>query len=221
MTQADGMRIVVAHPHPLFIAGLAASLNQVPDMRIVGQATRGDQAREIICDLRPDVAVFDMCLPDIDGFALARRLLGDGLTTGIVGMSSIEERPYLQRAVEAGIRGYVLKRSPTEYLVFAIRSVAEGMAYVDPNFTTSRKDSSANWLSQRKAARMESDDPMLTPREVDVLRRIALGFRNKEIANQLGIGEKTIETYKVRATEKLQLQSRAKIVQYALSHGWF
>ncbi len=165
----------------------------------------------------PDVAVLDISMPELNGIVLCRRLTGEMPTLRVLVLTLHEDRAYLNQALEAGARGYILKRSAVENLVQAIRAVMVGGIYVDPAI--------AGRLLDGKRTHSQADGeqkrrPALTEREAEVLKMAALGFTNKEIASRLDVGVKSVETYKARGLEKLGLKTRAELVRYASAEGW-
>ncbi len=215
------LRIVLADDHLVVLEGLVALIGTTPDMDLVGQATSGAQACAMIRDLKPDIAVVDIFMPDMTGFAAAKRLTEEGSPTMLIILSPHEDRAYFKRAMEAGVRGYVLMRSGSDNLLFAIRSVAKGGFHIDPILAGQIAGLNSTGSNRSNAGRSNDGDPTLTAREEEVLRQTAFGFTIKEVAAQLGVTGKSIETYKARASEKLKLGSRARIVQYGVSQGWF
>jgi len=156
-------------------------------------------------------------MPEMNGIVLSRRLAGEMPALRVLVLTLHEDRAYLNQALEAGVRGYILKRSAVENLVQAIRAVMVGGLYVDPAIVGRVLD------GQRASARPSGGKgtaPALTDREADVLKMVALGFTNKEIASRLDVGVKSVETYKARGLEKLGLKTRAELVRYASGQGW-
>jgi len=188
-----------------------------PDFALVGEAASGLSALKIIREQRPDVAVLDISMPELNGVLLSRRLNGEMPGLRLLVLTLHEDRAYLNQALEAGVRGYVLKRSAVENLVQAIRAVMVGGLYIDPAIVGRVFESKQ--INKRLAAR-KGVAPALTDREADVLKMAALGFTNKEIASRLDVGVKSIETYKARGLEKLGLKTRAELVRYASGQGW-
>jgi DNA-binding NarL/FixJ family response regulator len=212
----NSIRITLTDDHPLVLAGMKALLEPVEDITIVGEATDGKAAIEMISQAMPDIAVLDISLPGLGGIELARRISADFPTVRLLALTVHEDRAYVQPMMQAGARGYLLKRSAADELVRAIRAVAGGGLYLDPAIAEKALPSgSGEHRSPGKAAQLE-----LTPRETEVLRFIAQGFSNKEIAARLDVSVKTVETHKSRAVEKLGLFTRADIVRYGISQGW-
>ena len=213
----EKIRIVLADDHPIVLDGLRNLIRAEPDFELVGEAASGLTALKIIREQRPDVAVLDISMPELNGILLSRRMAGEMPALRLLVLTLHEDRAYLNQALEAGVRGYVLKRSAVENLVQAIRAVMVGGLYIDPAIVGRVFESKQ--VSKRLAAR-KGVAPALTDREADVLKMAALGFTNKEIASRLDVGVKSIETYKARGLEKLGLKTRAELVRYASGQGW-
>jgi DNA-binding NarL/FixJ family response regulator len=211
------IRIVLADDHPIVLDGLRNLIRAERDFELVGEAASGLSALKIIREQRPDVAVLDISMPELNGILLSRRLAGEMPALKLLVLTLHEDRAYLNQALEAGVRGYVLKRSAVENLVQAVRAVMVGGLYIDPAIVGRVFESKQ--VNKRLAAR-KGVAPALTDREADVLKMAALGFTNKEIASRLDVGVKSIETYKARGLEKLGLKTRAELVRYASGQGW-
>jgi DNA-binding NarL/FixJ family response regulator len=210
-------RIVLADDHPIVLDGLRNLVSAEEDFQLVGEAASGLSALKLIRDKRPDVAVLDISMPELNGIVLSRRLAGEMPDLRLLVLTLHEDRAYLNQALEAGVRGYVLKRSAVENLVQAIRAVMVGGLYIDPAIVGRAFD--GNRIHKKLAAR-KGVSPALTDRESDVLKMAALGFTNKEIASRLDVGVKSVETYKARGLEKLGVKTRAELVRYASGQGW-
>lgn len=209
------LRVVLADDHEVVRAGLKALVDASPGLRVVGEAGDGAEAVARARELAPDVVVMDVSMPGMDGAEAAERIARECPAVRVVALTAHDDRAHLTRLLQAGAAGYVLKRAAAAELVRAIRTVASGGMYVDPVLAGSLL---------RRAARPALPGPdsaeTLSEREEEVLRRIAWGESNKEIAARLGISIKTVETYKARIAEKLGLRSRTEIVRYALARGW-
>jgi DNA-binding NarL/FixJ family response regulator len=211
------IRIVLADDHPIVLDGLRTLIRAERDFELVGEAASGLSALKIIRERRPDVAVLDISMPELNGILLSRRLAGEMPALKLLVLTLHEDRAYLNQALEAGVRGYVLKRSAVENLVQAVRAVMVGGLYIDPAIVGRVFESKQ--VNKRLSAR-KGVAPALTEREADVLKMASLGFTNKEIASRLDVGVKSIETYKARGLEKLGLKTRAELVRYASGQGW-
>ncbi len=210
-------RIVLADDHPIVLDGLRGLIKTQNDLDLVGEATSGLAALRLIKELKPDLAVIDISMPELNGIALGRRLADELPSVKLLVLTLHEDRAYLKQALNAGIRGYILKRSAAENLIQAIRAVLVGGLYVDPAIAGRVFQS-----SPRRVSRANTDIASLelTEREAEVLKLVALGFTNKEISRRLDIGVKSIETYRARGSEKLDIKTRAELVRYAAAQGW-
>ena len=208
--------IFIADDHPIVLTGLAMLIKADSDLDLAGQAASGPEARDAIRACKPDIAILDISLPGIDGIQVIRELSGECPGTGFIALTQHEDRAHFNQAIDAGARGYVLKRSTAIHLASAIRGVRVGGLYVDPAM--------AAYLfkpaSGRPGQRLEPCSSTLTDREKEVLKLIAAGLTTKQIASRLDVSSSSIETYKTRASRKLDVHSRADIVRYASSQGW-
>lgn len=209
-------RIVLADDHPIVLDGLRALIKTQDDLELIGEATNGLAALRIIKERKPDLAVVDISMPELNGISLGRRLAEELPAVRLLVLTLHEDRAYLKQALDAGIRGYVLKRTAAENLVAAIRAVLAGGLYVDPAIA-----GRVSPQNGRHGGRAGADSGLeLTEREAEVLKLVALGFTNKEIARRLDVGVKSVETYRARGSEKLDIKTRAELVRYAAAQGW-
>ena len=210
-------RVVLADDHPIVLNGLRNLIRSEDDLDLVGEAPNGAAALKLIREAQPDVAVVDISMPEMNGILLSRRLAEQFPELKVLVLTLHEDRAYVKQALDAGVRGYVLKRSAAENLVQAIRAVVIGGLYIDPAIAHRMFDSSPKRAGLPRGGVQISE---LTEREAEVLKPVALGFTNKEVARQLDIGVKSVETYKARGTEKLGLKTRAELVRFASTQGW-
>jgi DNA-binding NarL/FixJ family response regulator len=210
------IRVVLADDHPVVLAGVKSLLQDTPDISIVGDATTGAAALNLIAELTPDVAVLDISMPDINGVELARRLAISCPSVKVLALTVHEDRAYLSSLLQSGARGYLLKRSAADELIRALRAIANGGTYLDPAIA----EKALGGTTARSGDSHTVPTEELSPREANVLRLTAQGFSNKEIAAKLEVSVKTVETYKARACEKLALHTRAQIVRYGVAQGW-
>jgi DNA-binding NarL/FixJ family response regulator len=208
------VRIILADDHPVVLAGLRSLIERDPGVELIGEATTGLAALALIREKQPDIAVADISMPGLSGIALAKRLAAECPSVRIVLLTVHEDRSYVNQALEAGVRGYALKRSAAENLGHAIRAVSAGGLY-DPAIADQVFDAGC-----RRNRRTRSGGPELSSREAEILKRTALGQSNKEISRHLDVSVKSVETYKARGAEKLGLATRADIVRYASQQGW-
>jgi len=209
------LRIVLADDHAVVREGLRAVVSAQPDMRVVGEAADGEAAWRAAKELAPDVLVMDLSMPVLGGAEATARIRHDCPTVKVLALTVHEERVYITQLLRAGASGYVLKRSASSELVRAVRTVAAGGTYIDPSIAGTLVE---GYLDAAGAAEQQPHDT-LSERERQVLVRIARGFSNKEIAAELSLSVKTVETYKARVAEKLGLHTRVEIVRYAAQHG--
>jgi two-component system, NarL family, response regulator NreC len=203
------IRILLADDHETVRAGLRMLVDAQPDMQVVAEASDGEQAMARVADTRPDVAVLDLTMPGVGGLTVARRLATDPGVTSIVVLTRHDDEAYVRELLAAGVAGYVLKQSSSEELLRAIRAAARQERYVDPACGGQVKDGAAERATQT-----------ITPREREVLRLMAIGHSNKEIASMLTISIKTVEVHKGNAMRKLRLGGRTDVVRYAVLHEW-
>ncbi len=210
------LRILLADDHAVVREGLKVLVNAQPDMEVIGEAADGRTAVQKAKELQPDVVVMDMAMPELNGARATEQLKQAWPHIHVLALSVHEDRSYWQQFLKAGASGYVLKRAAAADLIQAIRTVAAGAVYLDPEVAGKvvssiiRRPSHKNVLSRND----------LSDRETEVVRLIAQGYSSKEIAAKLDLSVKTVETYKTRSLEKLGLRSRAEIVRYALQRGW-
>ena len=207
------VRIVLADDHPVVLAGLRLVIAAAADLAVVGEAASGPQALEMVRRLKPDIAIVDISLPGLNGIVLTRQLLAENPALGVIVLTLHEEQNLVDQALEAGARGYVLKKSAAECLIQAIRGVLVGGLYIDPAIAPRMFDAAPK-------ARRKAGAAALTERETDVLKLIAQGLTTREIGKELGLSPKSVETYKARASAKANLATRRDIVRYASARGW-
>jgi DNA-binding NarL/FixJ family response regulator len=213
---ANKLRIFIADDHAVLRDGLKALVNVQPDMEVIGEADNGRIAWQRARELKPDVVVMDVSMPEMNGAQATQRLKQSCPEIKVLALTAYEDKGYLRHLLEAGASGFLLKRAATDELIHAIHIVAACGTYIDPTMA-GKVFSSLIRQPSSKDARQRND---LSDREAEVLRLVAWGYSNKEIASQLNISVKTVETYKARLAEKLELNSRTEIVRYAVRHGW-
>jgi DNA-binding NarL/FixJ family response regulator len=210
------LRILLADDHATVRQGLKLLIESQPDMEVVGEASDGDAVLEAARGLEPDIIVMDISMPHMNGLVATRMLKRLQPRAAVIALTRHEDDHYLEALFRAGASGYVLKQSaPMEFLQ-AIRAVAAGGVYLDPAMSSHVADG----LLARSAELPRQSHAMITERESDVLRLIAIGYSNKEVAGQLNISVKTVEVHKANAMRKLGLGGRVDIVRYAVLQGW-
>jgi DNA-binding NarL/FixJ family response regulator len=206
------IRVLIADDHETVRQGLRLLIDSQPDMEVVGEAGDGGAAVEQVETLKPQVAVLDISMPEMNGFAATRIIRERAPSTAVVALTRYRDEPYINQLLGAGASGYVFKQSTSAELLAAIRAAASGARYLDRALASGTR----NMLTSRRGA----PPVRITEREADVLRRMALGESNKEIATALDVSVKTVEVHKANAMRKLGLAGRIDVVKYALLQGW-
>jgi two-component system, NarL family, response regulator NreC len=205
------IEVLLAEDHETVRAGLKLLVDAQEDMRVVSEASNGIQAVERARTVQPNVIVLDLAMPEMNGLAATKALRELVPAAAIVTLTRHGEHAYVQQLLAAGARAYVLKQSPSNELLKAIRTVAAGETYIDPAL---RENSPLPGVASRRSA------PAITERETAVLRLVSTGHSNKEIGAHLGISVKTVEVHKSNAMRKLKLGGRTDVVRYAALNGW-
>lgn len=211
------LRILLAEDHETIRDGLKLLLNSQSDMEVVGEADNGRAALHLAEKFQPDVVVMDISMPELNGLQATKKLREKCPRVKVLILTRHADPVYLQELLQAGASGYVLKQSKSEELIRAILAVTAGRAYLDPAIT----ESAVTQLRETgPVARGVSPQANLTTREADVLRLIALGYVNKEVAARLNLSIKTVEAHKSNAMNKMGMKSRVDIVRYAMLQDW-
>jgi DNA-binding NarL/FixJ family response regulator len=212
----EPIKILIADDHAVLRSGLRLLLNAQRDFEVVGEASTGEETVERALSLQPDVLLLDIAMPDLNGLEAARRIRQQAPELRIIVLTMYDDEAYLRQFLEMGAAGYVLKKAADTELAAAIRAVHRGESFVYPSLMGRLIDS---YLKQPSLPASTEDNDGLSPREVDVLRLVALGYTNQQIADELCIGVSTVETHRTRIMEKLGLRGRAQLVRYALARG--
>ena len=207
------VRVLIADDHALVRAGVRGLLAAAPELEVVGEAADGAEALRLTREHQPHVLVLDLNMPGLDGFEVLRRVRIEVPGVRVLVLTLDDDPRSVQRAVRDGADGYVLKDAIAQDLIAAVRRVATGGGAFDGGAQNALRD----------AARGESEDPLerLTAREREVLRRIAEGLANKEIASALHIGVRTVETHRANLLRKLAMRSTAELTRFAIEQGLF
>jgi two-component system invasion response regulator UvrY len=206
------IKVLLADDHSIVRAGLCRIVEESGDMIVVAEAADGKAAILQAHKAAPDVAVIDISMPEFDGLEVTARLLDEIPDLPVIILTMHEEEQYVIRAIEAGARGYITKKSAPEKLVKAIRKVLAGQRYLSPEATES--------LALRVARGAKGQSPLdsLSNRELQVMKRLALGNTNREIAAAYNISIKTVDTYRLRLLKKLNLRNNADISRFAIQN---
>lgn len=208
------IRVLIVDDHTIVRTGLRALINGEAGMDLVGEATCGEEALKMAQDLRPDVMVLDLNLPDLDGIQVTRLLKSEQPNIRVLILTVHEDEALLREAIRAGASGYIIKHAAEAELISAIHSVEIGDIYVHPKMIRAL-------LAEPDLPKTTIASPaeILTPREMDVLRLIVQGYTNRQVAEELSLSVRTVEGHRGNLTEKLGLHSRVELVRYAREHG--
>jgi len=207
---ADQIRVILIDDHPVVRSGIRMLLEQAPEIRVIGEADRGDRGMELIEQMRPDVVLLDMEMPGMSGVEVMRSLQARQMPVRVLALSAYDDAEYIRSLLAAGSYGYLTKDEALDTIVEAVRGVAQG---------------NEGWLSRRADAqlsaitRKQSADPIdLTEREEVVLRLLAKGWSNDRIADCLVITERTVRYHLTNISQKLHVSSRAEAIAWAHRH---
>ncbi|HHY27374.1 MAG TPA: response regulator transcription factor [Desulfitobacterium dehalogenans] len=211
------LRIVLADDHAVLRAGLKVLLNAEPDLEVIGEASDGVEAIARVDDLRPDLLLLDLTMPKLNGVDCIEELLKKHPGLKILVLTMHDDEEYLKAVLRIGAKGYVLKKAADVELLSAIRTVARGEMFIYP--TMAAELVYRHWVSSKELEKESKKLKKLSERELEVLRYLALGHTNQDIAEFLHVSVKTVETYKARVMEKLEMHKRAELVRYAMDNG--
>ena len=206
------IRVLLAEDHETVRHGLRLLIDAQDDMCVIAEAADGSVAVERATAMKPDVVILDVSMPEMNGLAAARALKEVVPGVSIIALTRHDDPSYVHELMAAGASGYVLKQSPSVHLLQAIRAAAAGNRYLDPALTEDRL--------RRTTLTQAPVKPAITDREQEVLKLVAIGHTNKEIASQLNLSVKTVEVHKANATRKLGFKGRIDFVKYAVLQGW-
>ena len=203
------MRVVLVDDHRLVRAGLRALLDVTPNVEVIAEGADGEEAIRLVRELKPDVALLDIAMPKLSGLEVLHQVTAEGLATKVLLLSMYDNDAYVAEAVRAGAAGYLVKDAAVEELAMALKALEQGDVYLSP--AISRKLAQA--FSSGRAS------PGLTGRQTQILSLIARGQSSKEIARDLGLSIKTIETHRTQIMDRLDIRDLAGLVRYAIRSG--
>jgi RNA polymerase sigma factor (sigma-70 family) len=210
------IRIVVADDHKIVREGLVLLLLKQPDMEVVGEAENGREALNLVHKLRPDILITDITMPELNGLETARQINEEKLTTRVVILSIHATSEHIFRALQAGVMGYLLKESAGQELIQAVRAAMSGERYLSQRI----EDTVIfDYISQNQ--NLHGDDPLekLSPREREVLQLVVEGKSTNEIAQITSLSRSTVETYRSRLMQKLDINDLTELVKFAIRNG--
>jgi DNA-binding NarL/FixJ family response regulator len=209
--RGETISVMIADDHALVREGTKQILERASDLRVVGEAERGDRAVELALSLRPDVVLMDLRLPALSGIAATEQILAGSPSTRVMILSAFDDEEYISEALQVGASGYLVKTIPSAELVDAVRRVHGGEVVLQPEM-------SAKLAGYMRRAYGRGDEPILSPRELEVLTLLAKGASNKEIARRLSISLRTVEGHLSNIFGKLGVSSRTEALVFAISH---
>jgi two-component system response regulator NreC len=212
----EKLKILLAEDHRILREGLKMMIDEQPNMEVVGEADDGIEAWQKTTELQPDVVLMDVSMPRMNGADATRRIRELCPEVKIVALTAHRASAYLSQMLKAGASGYVLKNTAFNELVDAILAVAKGGRYID----RASQELMLNAPPENVTWKGDPQGKPLSEREMEVIALVANGYTNKEIANKLAISVKTVESHKANSMQKLDLKSRAEIVDYARFRGW-
>ncbi len=227
----DSIKVILADDHPVVRRGLAAIVDAEDDIQVVGEADDGRTALALVHSLEPDVVLMDLQMPVMDGVEATQRIRAEAPATEVIILTTFKDDDFIYAGIDAGARGYLLKDAPPTRLVEAIRAAHRGESLLNPEVAARVLDRLSRMTSPTEAEPPSPDPvaaerpllktpaPKLTPREMDVLKLLARGLRNKEIADELFIAERTVKIHVGNILGKLQATNRTEAVAIALTMG--
>jgi two-component system, NarL family, response regulator NreC len=210
------IRILLADDHQLMRSGLRLLIEQQADLTVVGEAADGREAAALAKSLRPDVAVMDISMPNLNGIEAAHQITQSHPEIAVIVLSMHPDEGYVLRALKAGAKGYLLKDSAESDLIAAVRAVARGKSFFSPAVSKVLLD---DYLRKLKRSGAEDAYDLLTPREREVLQLVVEGKSNKEVANLLSLSVYTVETHRSNVMQKLNLKGVPELTLYAVRKG--
>jgi DNA-binding NarL/FixJ family response regulator len=207
------IRILLADDHTIVRDGLRAMLERQPDMLVIAEAGDGRECIQLAAAHAPDVIMMDVAMPEMNGIEAARRVLADRPKTNIVMLSMHRDESYVLRSLKAGAKCYLLKDSPRDEVLAAIRAAAEGRSWLSGKVAAMLRE---DYVRQLESRGLEDSYELLTDREREILQLLAEGRVNKEVANLLNISLTTVETHRGHILQKLSLHSTADLILYAV-----
>jgi DNA-binding NarL/FixJ family response regulator len=213
----EKLKILLAEDHRILREGLKRLIDEQPNMEVVGEAGDGVDAWQKTQELEPDIVLMDISMPRLNGAAATAKIRELCPQVKVIALTGQRATAYLNEVLKAGVSGYVLKQAAVDELIDAITTVAKGGSYID---RASQELMLNLYLDQNVAYKGEPRGKPLSEREIQILTLVASGYTNKEIANSLKISVKTVESHKANSMQKLDLKSRAEVVDYARFRGW-
>lgn len=215
----DTIKIILADDHTLIRSGLKALLSFSPEFEVIGEAEDGLSAIRQVEEKKPDILILDLSMPNMSGIDCIKEIRSRGLICNILVLTMYDDEEYIKEVMRSGADGYLLKKSADRELIEAIHKIYHGKKYLNESISQTLIDS----LLRSAPTQSDMTDPyiLLSIREREVLRYLAKGFTNSEIAEILSLSPKTIDTYRSRIMNKLNIKKKSELVNYAMQHRLF
>ncbi len=210
------VRVIIADDHPFLRTGLRHVLEEHPEFRVVGEAADGLEALQLVDQEKPDVAILDIGMPNLNGIEAAHQIAEAAPRVAIIVLSMHSDEAYVLRSLKAGARAYLLKQSAEADLIAAVKAVSQGKSFFSPAISQMLLE---DYMRQIRDRDVEDTYELLTPREREILQMIAEGNSNKDIANRLNLSLYTVETHRGNMMEKLGLHTVPELILYAVRKG--
>ena len=199
------IRVLLVDDHPLVRDGLKARLADLPGLEVVGEAGNAAEAFELVERMRPNLVLMDVGMKEVNGIELTARLLARQPALWVLMLSMYDNPEYVHRAMQAGARGYVLKDAPSQEIINAIEAITAGQTFLSASISG-------------RLSRAQTPRPVLSMRECEILACIAKGHASKQVAQELGLSTRTVETHRQNIRRKLKLDGQAELIKYAVEH---
>jgi DNA-binding NarL/FixJ family response regulator len=209
--------VLIADDHAIVRQGLASLLSAEPDMRVVGEATNGREAVRMALELRPDVIVIDLAMPELNGIEATRQIIRAGLPSKMIVLSSYDDEDYVERLAKEGAAGYLVKLTAATELIDAVREAPRASRFLGPMLSNRLRDPRRLTFSSGRMAPLRASS--ITSREREVLKLVADGHPNKRMASMMGISIKTVEKHRQQVMDTLGIHDTAGLTRYAVAHG--
>lgn len=213
----DKIRLILADDHAVLRAGLKTLFKAQPDIEVVAEAADGIETVRLSQELSPDIVLLDISMPGLNGFEVTRTIKKQNPNIKVLVLTMHDDESYLHQMLHAGADGYVPKKAADNELIAAIRATYRGENFIHSSMTKGVVEELRSKAASESAAKL--DDDGLSERETEVLRLLAMGYTNQQIANKLFLSSKTVETYKARLKDKLGIKGRAELVRYVIQKG--
>lgn len=217
MNNNNAIRVVMADDHEIFRDGFRLTLSRAKNIKLVAEASDGYELIQVVRDFKPDVVITDIKMPRKDGIEATREILREFPKLGVIGLSMFDEEDLVLEMIDAGARGYLVKNADKHEVIDAILAVFEGSSY----YCTQTSAKMAGLIAKRNTGRLNKNQPVFSDKEIEIIDLICREFTTKEIGEKLYISTRTIEGYRTRILEKMNVKNSIGIVIYAIQNGLY